>query len=146
MEEEATTTTKSQPKGSTSLTSLYANNVRFEPTFWDLKLVFSQLDASDQDAIIIQPHTAISLAWAEAKVAAFLLLLQVEAYEADNGRIHLAPRVIPRRPDSSDPSISGAAAKKLLEYAAWVHDQFFGDNPYIPPAVAALDTPSGETP
>jgi uncharacterized protein DUF3467 len=126
--------------------SRYTNNVRFERTVWDLKFVFGQLDQSTPGETATQQHTAVSMAWSEAKVVAYLLLTQLELYQAEYGQIRLPLSVIPPRPNSSDPALTDLAAKKVVEYLAVVHDQFFSGSPYVPPAVAELVTPTGENP
>ncbi len=117
--------------------SFYANNVRFESSAWDLKLLFGQLNQADSEPgqILVDQHTAVSMSWPEVKVFAFYLLFQIAAYQAENGTaIFLPQAVIPPRPNSADPSIVDINGRKVVEYLAWVWDQFFGA-PYVPPSV-----------
>jgi hypothetical protein len=115
-------------------TTLYANNVQFEPSVWDLKTIFGLLDQSKGPGVIEQ-HTAIAMSWPEAKLAAYFLLLNILAHEAKVGPIQLPPYVVPKRPDTADPSLD-ELGKRLVRYFAWVHDQFFSDHPYIPAEVS----------
>ena len=120
--------------------SLYANNVQFEASVWDLKMIFGQLDQSTGSTVVEQ-HTAVTMAWPEAKIMAYFLLVNMTGYQSRNGPIQLPIAVIPTRPDPSDPSLN-ADGKKLAEYLAWVHDQFFSDHPYIPPGLTGgMDVP-----
>ena len=114
-------------------TSLYANHVQFEPSVWDLKIIFGQLDQAKGPAVVEQ-HTAITLAWPEAKVAAYFLLANMIGHQSKIGIIPIHNSVIPVRPDSSDPTLD-EDSKGVVEYLAWVHDQFFGPNPFVPPGV-----------
>ena len=111
-------------------TSLYANNVQYEASVWDLKIVFGELDQSKGPSVVEQ-HTAVTLSWPEAKIAAYFMLLNVLGHQARNGFIQLPSSVIPPRPD---PETVEANDKDLVRYFAWVHDQFFSDHPYTPPA------------
>ena len=137
---------KEQFKHDEDFVSLYANNVRFEPSVWDLKILFGTLDQSTPGEITVEQHTAMTLAWPELKLMAYFLLVYVVGHQAENGNIALPSRVLPPRPDSSDPTITDTAGKKAVEYIAWIHDQFFGPSHYVPPAVEQLDTPSEEKP
>ena len=82
--------------------SLYANNVQFETSVWDLKIIFGQLDQSRPSGRVDQ-HTAITLPWLQAKIMAFYLSANVALYEADNGKIQiplsLQPQPLPPVPD-----------------------------------------------
>ncbi|MGA2327762.1 MAG: hypothetical protein ABSH05_15880 [Bryobacteraceae bacterium] len=114
--------------------ALYANNIQFETSVWDLKLIFGQLD---QGKSCVEQHTAITLPWVHAKIAAYYFLLNLVFQQAIEGPINVPARVVPPRPDPSAPDVE-VAAKPTLEYLAWLHDQFFGSNPYVPPNVAAV--------
>jgi hypothetical protein len=121
-------------------TTLYANNTQFESSVWDLKIIFGQLDQMKKPAVI-QQHTAMTLSWPSAKIAAYYLLVNVILYQQVSGPVQLRADIIPKRPDPSDPSLD-EAGKKMIEYLAWVHDQFFSDHPYIPPSLTGgVDAP-----
>lgn len=110
--------------------SLYANNVQFETSAWDLKLIFGQLDQS-QGPSVVQQHTAITVSWPEAKILAYFLLVNIVNHQAMYGAIQVPDFVLPHRPDPSAPGLD-VNARKTIEYAAWIHDQFFSDHPYVP--------------
>lgn len=120
-------------------TSLYANNTQYESTLWDLKLIFGQVDLSKS---AIEQHTAMALPWPHAKLVAYYMLINVAVHQAQNGTIVIPPSVLPPRPNPLDPSVE-PVGKRVVEYLAWIYDQFFGDNPYIPPEVAKCDNPPG---
>jgi hypothetical protein len=53
------------------LVSLYANNVMYEASVWDLKLIFGQLDQKvaekQQGQATVDYHSAITLPWSTVK-------------------------------------------------------------------------------
>ena len=57
------------------LLEVYANNVFFESSVWDIKMLFGTLDQSKDQQISIHQHTAISIPWLQAKVMAYFLHL-----------------------------------------------------------------------
>ena len=114
--------------------SLYANNVQYEPSVWDLKIVFGELDQSKGPSAVEQ-HTGITLSWMEAKIAAYFIALHILAYQAKNGLIQIPNSVMPPRPDPEDPTVVGAQAKDLVRHLAWLYDQFFSDHPLAPSSV-----------
>jgi hypothetical protein len=116
--------------------SLYANHTQYESSVWDLKFVFGQLDQGKGPQFIEQ-HTAMSVSWPQAKLMAYFTLVNLIIHQANNGTIQVPVAVRPPRPDASDPTIQDEAGKNVLRYLGWVHDQFFGSDPYIPPGVDA---------
>jgi len=74
--------------------SVYANHSFIEPSEWDLKVTFGQLNQS-LDPAIIEQHTAVTLPWNQAKIFLHFLRVQVAAYEITHGTIPLAPSILP---------------------------------------------------
>lgn len=75
---------------------MYANNVRFEPTVWDLRILFGQLFSQTVAAKPgISWHTDVTLPWVQAKLTHFYLGLNIALYEADNGKIKIPAAVLP---------------------------------------------------
>ena len=72
----------------------YANNVYFEQSVWDLKLIFGQLDQRE-GKLLIKQHTAITLPWTQVKLLSYWLKGHIEAYEMTNGKVHVPTAVIP---------------------------------------------------
>ena len=118
---------KLEPKRVEDFASLYSNNVYFESSEWDLKMIFGQLNQVES---VIEQHSAITMPWSEAKITAYYLLVNVIFREAKIP-IQLSPGVVPARPDPSDREVT-PDKKALVEYMAWVHNQFFGPNPFVP--------------
>jgi len=118
-------------KKASDFTYRYANNVQFEPTLWDLKVIFGQVDQSTSPASILQ-HTAITLAWPEVKTLAYFLRAHMAAHEAQVGKIALIPETI-NPPVSEAPAILSAYQRTKFELAyqamAKVYEEFMRDNP-----------------
>ncbi|HTB12832.1 MAG TPA: hypothetical protein VK752_14725 [Bryobacteraceae bacterium] len=114
-------------------TSLYSNNVQFESTLWDLKLLFGQVDLAKS---VIEQHTAMAVPWPYAKIAAYYMMVNVILHQSNNGNIFIPPNVMPTRPNPDDPTIPDDNGRQVVAYLGWVHDQVFGTDPYIPPEVA----------
>ena len=74
----------------------YANNVYYEVSAWDLKLIFGQLDQSGGE-VKVEQHTAITVPWPQIKLLTYWLRGHVEAYELSNGKIQMPPAIIPDR-------------------------------------------------
>lgn len=117
-------------------TSLYASNVQFESTLWDLRLLFGEVDVAQSK---ITQHTSMALSWPMAKLVAYYALVNVIFHQNNTGQIFIPTHLLPPRADPNEPSLD-VAGKRVAAYLAWVHDQFFGATPYVPDAVAAYDT------
>lgn len=104
--------------------SLYANNIQFEVSAWDLKLTFGQLDQSNVNAQVKQT-VAISIPWVQTKILLYLLELQVHAYEQDFCHISTPPSVKPVVP-LDDPSQT-ELTRAILGYMAVRHRLLFSD-------------------
>ena len=117
--------------------SLYANNIQFESSVWDLKIIFGQLNQVNGRTRVDQ-HTAVSISWMQAKLTAYYLIVNFMFQQLRLGDIRMPADLIPVRPDPADPAFD-ENGKKMLEYLAWVHDQFFSSRPYVPPALRPQD-------
>jgi hypothetical protein len=104
---------------------VYANNINFEPTTFDLKILFGQLNQAFSPNIVEQ-HTAVTIAWAEAKLLLHFLNIQIAAYEQVNGRIALHPSVLPPAPNPPDEATVKTEPKALEVYQTLkrIHDEF----------------------
>ena len=72
----------------------YANNSQFELSAWDLKIAFAQLDQSEG-----QPsadwRAVVTIPWAQAKVLAYYLQMNIAIFEHEYGPIAVPASVIP---------------------------------------------------
>jgi hypothetical protein len=97
MDEKGIEETPQQPSSMKQIddfSSGYANYVFLENSFWDLKLVFGQLDQSVTPPTT-EMHTAITIPWAQAKILSYLIRAHVAGYELTNGKIRIPPSVLP---------------------------------------------------
>jgi hypothetical protein len=119
---------------STDFNSAYANNVALESSFWDLKLIFGQNDPQIGPQAVVQ-HTAITLPWNQAKVLKYFLDSNIAGYEAVNGRIVLAPGIIPPVPAEPPREFIKENPKAEEIYAAIKenYDAFIAANPDAAP-------------
>ena len=60
--------------------SLYANNVQFESSIWDVKLIFGQFEQAKSE---IEQHTAITLPWSQAKLAAYYFMVNLVLHQEE---------------------------------------------------------------
>jgi hypothetical protein len=88
-------TDKSPQTSSEDLATEYANNTFFQPTIWDLKILFGELSPLAKS---IEWHTSITLPWAQAKIMAYYLELNVAAYELRQGPIKVPSQSLPQEP------------------------------------------------
>jgi hypothetical protein len=104
--------------------SLYSNNVVFEPTAWDLKIVFGQLDLVGGKGIARQ-EVAITIPWAQAKLALYYLRLQVAAMEMQSGKISIRRDLIPPEPPELKPEQEAIpGSRELRELILKIREEF----------------------
>jgi hypothetical protein len=72
---------------------VYANNVRFEMSAWDLRLFFGQLVPGGSPEI--DYHTDVTISWAQAKLMHLYLGINIMLHERQNGRIPVPVSVVP---------------------------------------------------
>jgi len=77
-----------------TFTSRYANNIRYEATVHDLKLIFGQSDLS-RGGEVVQQHTAITIPFTLLKATLYFLRLNLAFHELYNGPVSVAPPQIP---------------------------------------------------
>jgi len=116
-------TLKTQETEHEEMTVDYANNVRFEPSVWDLKLTFGELSAGTNT---VEWHTSITIPWMQAKLMIYYLQANVSAYEMNSGKIHIPDGVIPPEwPPIVPPEQSNEPkAQETLEMLTKLRKQF----------------------
>jgi len=104
--------------------SMYSNSVVFEPTAWDLKIIFGQLDLVSGKGIARQ-QVAITIPWAQAKLALYYLRLQVEAMEIQSGKIPIRRDLIPPEPPPLTPEQEAIpGSRQLRELVLKAREEF----------------------
>ena len=101
-----------------SLPAVYANNTAVEASVWDLKVVFGQWYQSGG----VDWHTMVTMPWAQAKLLAFYLRVNLAMYEAQHGKV-IVPQAMWPQPlpgDLADPATAVALAREM-------HEEFIRD-------------------
>jgi hypothetical protein len=107
--------------------TVYANNFNFEPSVWDLKMRFGELNQKKAGEFIIDWHTAVTIPWLQAKFVAYFLLLNFAWYEHRNGRLSVPPGVVPAPPEApSGEHASDPTAVQWYETSKKLYAEFFG--------------------
>jgi hypothetical protein len=116
----------------TELTANYANNVYYEPTVWDLKLIFGEFSGKSN---AVDWHTSITIPWAQAKLLFYYLAINIAFQEIQQGPIHVASAVLPPvPPEPTDAEKNSHFAGAMHEFALKMHQKFI-DGLGKPPAV-----------
>lgn len=75
--------------------SEYANNSLFEPSVWDLKIIFGQLIRAKDGKPGVDWHTAITLPWPQVKLFSYYLQINLAMHEFENGAVKVPERLYP---------------------------------------------------
>ena len=75
-------------------TELYANNVNFESSVWDLHMIFGVFDQTP-DAAPFKQLGSVRIPWRQAKIMAYMLAMNIAFHETSNGAINVAPGLAP---------------------------------------------------
>lgn len=84
---------------------VYANNVRFEMTAWDLRLLFGQLLPASENKGLVDWHTDVTIPWAQAKLMHLYLGINITLYERENGKISVPQGVLPPAATTPPPGV-----------------------------------------
>ncbi len=104
--------------------SYYANNIQFEQTAFDLKVIFGELDQSGSE-ICIEQHSSVTIPWAQAKLLIYYLLGNVAAHELENGKIRIRSDLVPAPiPPLTPEQEKQPIAKELMELLKALREQF----------------------
>lgn len=91
---------------------MYANNVRFEMSAWDLRIFFGQLVPGGEADV--DYHTDVTIPWAQAKLMHLYLGINIMLYERQNGRIPI-PRSLLPAPLASPPEDAETSSSQSIE-------------------------------
>jgi hypothetical protein len=91
---------------------VYANNVRFEMSAWDLRMFFGQLMPAG--VAEVDWHTDVAIPWAQAKLMHLYLGINIMLYERQNGKIAVPKSVIPA-PLANPPDDVDTSSPEALE-------------------------------
>ena|ERR1039458_42906 len=73
----------------------YANNVNYETSVFDLKIVFGELAQPIGKKAFVEQHTSVTLSWLEAKIAALFLCMNVAMHENKFGTLDIPSGTLP---------------------------------------------------
>jgi len=73
----------------------YANNVNYETSVFDLKFVFGELVQPIGKTPYVEQHTALTVSWLEAKIAALFLSMNVAMHENKFGTLNIPNGTLP---------------------------------------------------
>jgi hypothetical protein len=105
-------------------TESYANNVYFESSAWDMKLIFGQLDQRGKVKIV--QHTAITLPWTQIKLLIPWLKGHLEAHELVHGKVRITANLIPPEllPPSKELKESDPNAEAIYDVFNKIRNEF----------------------
>jgi hypothetical protein len=103
----------------------YANNVQYESSEWDLKMIFGQLDQSGGQRTVEQ-HTAMTMSWQQAKICAYYLRVNILLAEMLYGKISLPLSIWPVEPTppTEKEQIEAPLAQAAYELLKQVYDEW----------------------
>lgn len=81
-----------ESKSGIDMNTEYANSVGFHPTIWDLKILFGELSSRTPS---VDWHTSMTLSWAQAKLMAYYLQINLALQESRNGNINVPIEMTP---------------------------------------------------
>jgi hypothetical protein len=91
---------------------VYANNVRFEMSAWDLRMFFGQLMPGG--VAEVDWHTDVAIPWAQAKLMHLYLGINIMLYERQNGKIAV-PKIVMPAPLANPPDDVDTSSPEALE-------------------------------
>ena len=126
-EEEKPTNPLIEYKQSNSFRNEYANNTFLEPTAWDLKINFGQIDKANT----VTQHVALTLPWPQIKILCYFLQIQLLVHEANHGHIRIPKGIIPALPGPPTAEELKAFPQNALlhEKAQKLYEEFMTNNP-----------------
>jgi len=96
------------------LHAVYANYVNFEISGLDLKILFGQLNQPGAKANV-DWHTAVTMAWPQAKIITYFLRVNLAIYEAAREIIKLPAAMLPATPTLPEDIETNPPSKKVFE-------------------------------
>jgi hypothetical protein len=104
--------------------SVYANNVQFELSAWDLKVIFGVLDQRGSK-IAVEQHTSVTVSWLQAKLLNYFLEINLAIHEVEHGKIKVPELALPPVfPPPPAHLADNPVAKTMCELANKIRDEF----------------------
>lgn len=96
----------------------YANNVRFERSSWDLKVIFGLLDQSVRPNVVRQ-FSSVTVSWPQAKLMAYYAFVNIMLHEFQETPIFLRKDLKPVSVDTfippNHPNPKALEARKQIQ-------------------------------
>lgn len=114
-------------------TEEYANSSQFQPSIWDMKIIFGQTDMSMGPDAILQ-HTAITIPWSQVKMMIYFLTVNLCFHESKFGRVVLAEGLIPEIPkEMPKPFKDIGTSEETWKAVREMYEDFLARNPEATP-------------
>ena len=126
MAEQTTPQAPAEIRRATDLVSMYANNVHFELSVWDLKLIFGELHQHEGKEVVEQ-RLSVTLPWLQAKILSLFLQLHLAFYEAWQGKINVPPHMRPQLPSPDQETPNDPSARAVTEAVRKKMEQLLAD-------------------
>jgi hypothetical protein len=110
--------------------SRYANNILFESSLWDLKLIFGQNDGSLGPNSVVQ-FGAITLPWAQVKLLSYFCRVHLAIHEVTHGRIPLDSGLVLPVPEEVPAFMNTPTGKQAHEALKAIYQDFVSNNPEV---------------
>lgn len=105
-----------------NIRSVYSNNAHFQSSELDFKILFGQINQTPAKTAV-DWHTAVTMAWAQAKVLSYYLRINLAVYEGTNGTIEIPPRMLPSTFTQPPDYDTNATSKKLFETVQGIRNE-----------------------
>jgi hypothetical protein len=96
------------------INAVYANYANFELSDLDLKMLFGQLDQSTPQRSV-DWHTAVTVAWPEAKIISYFLRVNIAIYESGHGVVKIPASMLPPTVELPEDADANPGSKALFE-------------------------------
>ena len=118
------TTPRLQEIRTPDFTTKYANNVRLEASYWDVRAFFGTLDQTDH---AVAMHTAINIPWPQLKLMVYYAFIHIGFNEGANGTIRVSPDMVPDSLEQVLPDLKNEArgSTAWIEFAEALRQQLF---------------------
>jgi Protein of unknown function (DUF3467) len=109
--------------------SVYCNNTQFQNSELDFKIVFGQLNQPPGGGkAAIDWHTAVTMAWAQAKMLTYYLRVNLAIYEATHGgSIKVPPGMLPGSVTAPNDLETNPVSKKVFEAVQQLQREFIDE-------------------
>jgi len=119
------------------LRAVYANYVNFEISDLDLKILFGQLNRLGTKDV--DWHTAVTMAWPQAKIMSYYLRVNLAIYEATRAVIKLPAAMLPATPARPDDIETNPVSRIVFEAVQAIRKELIDEQLRLRPKA-----PSGE--